>query len=206
MLLAPQSCAVLLVDLQRAFCEPEGSMAQQGRDIAAMRAALAASRRLADGARARGLPVAWTRMIFRRDYADGGRLVADLRPNLKAAGALRQGTADAALAAQCGFHDGDPVFDKNRFSAALGTGLLPWLEQRGIQRIVVGGVTTSMCVDTTVRDLAQRDFAVFVAREACGDFDEPRHRAALEALSFGFARVIALDDALTALAGDGRDF
>ncbi len=181
-------------------------MAQQGRDIAAMRSALAASRRLADGARARGLPVAWTRMMFRPDYADGGRLVADLRPNLAATGALRQGTPDAAFAAHCGFRDGDPVFDKNRFSAVLGTALLPWLEQCGIQRVVVGGVTTSMCVDTTVRDLAQRDYAVFVVREACGDFDQARHHAALDAVSFGFARIIALDDALAALAGEGRDF
>ena len=178
----------------------------QGRDIAAMRSALAASRRLAESARAHAIPVAWTRMMFRPDYADGGRLAHDLRPNLKAIGALRQGTADVELASGGGFRDGDPTFDKNRFSAALGTGLLRWLDQRCIERVIVGGVTTSMCVDTTVRDLAQRDLAVFVAREACGDFDGPRHRAALEAMAFGFARVIGMDDALSALDAGGRDF
>ena len=206
MRLAPQACAVLLVDLQRAFCEAGGSMARQGRDISAMRSALCASSKLAERARAHAVPVVWTRMMFRPDYADGGRLIHDLRPNLKAIGALQRGTADVELASDCGYRDGDPIIDKSRYSAVLGTDLADWLAHRGIERAIVGGVTTSMCVDTTVRDLAQRDIAVFVAREACADFDAARHQAALEAMAFGFARVIGLDQALAALDAGGLDF
>lgn len=181
-------------------------MAQQGRNIAAMRTALQASRRLADGVRAFGIPVAWTRLMFQPDYADGGRLVHDLRPNLKAIGALRRGSADVELAAGCGFRDGDALIDKNRYSAFPGTNLEQWLSKHGAESALVGGVTTSMCVDTTVRDLAQRDIATFTVRDACGDFDPARHEAALAAMAFGFARVIGLDEALAALASGGRDF
>lgn len=181
-------------------------MARQGHDISAMRSALAASRRLAEGARSLAIPIVWTRMMFRPDYSDGGRLVHDLRPNLKTIGALQRGTADVELASDCGFRDGDSLIDKNRYSAVLGTGLAHWLEQRGIERAIIGGVTTSMCVDATVRDLAQRDIAVFVVREACGDFDQARHRAALDAMAFGFARVVGQDEVMAALDAGGRDF
>lgn len=191
--------ALLLIDLQNAFCAPGGSMAQQGRDISAMAAALPVARRLADAAHARGMAVAWTRLLFQPDYADGGLLVHALRPNLKAIGALRRGTPDVELAAGCGFRDGDTLIDKSRYSALLGTGLERWLTARGIRRVIAGGVTTSMCVDTTVRDLGQRDIETFVVREACGDFDSVRHAAALDALAFGFARVIGADEALAAL-------
>ena len=206
MLLQRRGTVLLLIDLQQAFCAAGGSMAQQGREIAAMSAALQASRRLADGVRAYGIPVAWTRMMFRPDYADGGRLVHDLRPNLKAIGALRRGSTDVELAAGCGYRDGDTLIDKNRYSAFPGTKLEQWLAQHGAECALVGGVTTSMCVDTTARELAQRDIATFVVREACGDFDPARHDAALAALAFGFARVIGLDEALAALAAGGGDF
>lgn len=206
MRLEAKAALLLLIDLQRAFCEAGGSMARQGRDITAMRSALAASRALADGVRAHAIPVLWTRMMFQPDYADGGRLVHDLRPNLKEIGALTRDSADAELAGGCGYRDGDTVIDKNRYSAFLGTGLASWLAKHGIERAIVGGVTTSMCVDTTVRELAQRDIATFVVREACGDFDAARHAAAIEAMAFGFARVIGLDETLAALDAGGRDF
>ncbi len=206
MRLQSRGTVLLLIDLQEAFCGQAGSMAQQGRDIAAMRAALHASRRLADGVRAFGIPVAWTRLMFQTDYADGGRLVHDLRPNLKAIGALRRGSSDVELAADCGYRSGDALIDKNRYSAFPGTNLDQWLVQQGAESALVGGVTTSMCVDTTVRELSQRDIATFVVREACGDFDAARHEAALAAMAFGFARVIGLDDAFAALGAGGRDF
>jgi ureidoacrylate peracid hydrolase len=49
-----------------------------------------------------------------------------------------------------------------------------------------------MCIESTARDLAQRDFEVAVIEEACGDFDAERHVASLAALAFGFARVLPL--------------
>lgn len=206
MRLQNRGLVLLLIDLQQAFCEEAGSIARQGRDIGAMRTALHAARRLADGVRPFGVPVAWTRLMFSPDYADGGRLVHDLRPNLKAIGALQRGSPDVELAADCGYRSGDALIDKTRYSAFPGTTLAQWLEQQGADSALVAGVTTSMCVDTTVRDLAQRDIATFVVREACGDFDRARHEAALAAMAFGFARVIGLEEALAALAGGGRDF
>ena len=74
MKLARNACALLLVDLQRAFCDDRGSMAAHGRDIGRLRRVVYVSHRLADAARKAGVPVAWTRMVFRPDYADGDLL------------------------------------------------------------------------------------------------------------------------------------
>ena len=74
------------------------------------------------------------------------------------------------------------------------------LAARGIRALMVGGVTTSMCVESSVRDAAQRDIRTFVVREAVADFDPDRHAASLRAMAFGFARVIGANEAAAAIA------
>jgi len=191
--------ALLLIDLQRSFCDDAGSMAKQGRSIAPMQEAARCCARLAKAARNAAIPVIWTRMQFRSDYADGGRLIRNMRPNLARIGALQTGTFDAEFADGIGYESGDIVIAKARYSALYGTPLEVWLRALEVARIVVGGVTTSMCVESTVRDLGQRDYEVIVAREACADFAEDRHKASLEAMAFGFAIVESLAECLRRL-------
>jgi ureidoacrylate peracid hydrolase len=206
MKLARNGCALLLVDLQRAFCDDRGSMAEHGRDIGRLRRAVYVSHRLAGAARKAGVPVAWTRMVFRPDYSDGGLLVGELRPDLARIRALRAGTPDAELAPGADRDEDEPVFDRTRFSALLGTHLEDWLRAAAIDTVVVGGVTTSLAVESTVRDLGQRDFKVFVVREACGDLDDAAHDAALAAMGSGFARVVGEGDATAAWSAGVRNF
>lgn len=182
---------LLLIDLQRAFCDADGSMAAQGRPIDAMSDAARHSQALAQIARRHGTPVIWTRMMFAPDYSDGGMLTR-LRPGLPKIGALRRGEPDVELSARVGAQTDDLIVDKPRYSALIGTNLTDILQEKRIGRVVIGGVTTSMCVESTARDLAQRDFEVAVIEEACGDFDAGRHVASLAALAFGFARVLPL--------------
>jgi len=182
---------LLLIDLQRAFCDSDGSMAAQGRPVEAMSAAARQCEVLAQIAHRHGTPVIWTRMMFAPDYSDGGMLTR-LRPGLPKIGALRRGEPDVELSAYVCAQTGDLIVDKPRYSALIGTELADILQEKRIGRVVIGGVTTSMCVESTVRDLAQRDFEVAVIEEACGDFDAARHAASLAALAFGFARVLPL--------------
>lgn len=179
---------LLLIDLQVAFCDESGSIGRQGRDIAPLAAAAGQCQRLADVAHANGVPVAWTRMMLRADYADGGTLLA-MRPNLARIGALRSGTSDVAFSNLVRPEAADIVIDKPRYSCIYATALEAHLRALRIDRIVVAGVTTSMCVETTVRDLSQRDYDVVVAQDACADFDAQRHAASLDAIAFGFANL-----------------
>ena len=195
--MAPRAAtALLLVDLQKAFCDDDGSMARQGRPIERMRAAAAASAKLVGAARLARIPVIWTRIAYRPDYLDGGRLLWDLRPNLRALGALKLGSPDVEISAVAGWSAGDILIDKCRYSALYATPLEAQLRALGTERVLVAGVTTSMCVESTVRDLAQRDYETIVVSEACGDFDEVRHAASLDAMAFGFAELVGLDGAL----------
>jgi len=187
--------ALLLIDLQKAFCDADGSMARQGRDIAPMHRAAQLGVELAAHARNAAVPVIWTRMVYRADYLDGGRLVWELRPNLHRIGAMRSDTPDGALSDLVRPQTTDIVLDKPRYSAVYATALEAQLRALGVEQIIVAGVTTSMCVETTVRDLSQRDHDVRVVGDACGDFDADRHRASLAAIEFGFAPIIGLDQA-----------
>lgn len=191
--------ALLLVDLQRAFCSDDGSVARQGRDVSPCRAAAARAFTLVPAARQAGLPVVWTRMCYRADYADGGLLVHELRPALKALGALRDGSQDAELLPEADVHPEDLVIAKQRYSAFHGTLLESLLRARDVDTLVVAGVTTSMCVESTVRDAAQRDYRCFVVADACGDFAADRHAASLQAMAFGFAVLYDAKQALHAM-------
>jgi ureidoacrylate peracid hydrolase len=179
---------LLLIDLQQAFCDESGSTGLQGRDVTSLAAAAFECQRLAEIAHAHGVPVVWTRMMLRPDYSDGGTLLA-MRPNLARIGALRAGTPDVELSGLVTPGDGDIIIDKPRYSSVYATSLEAHLRALRIDRVIVGGVTTSMCVETTVRDLSQRDYEVVVAREACADFDPARHQASLDAMAFGFAPI-----------------
>lgn len=192
--------ALLLVDYQRGFVHPAGFVAAQGRDVSACASAAATGYALARAARAAGMPVIWTRFVLAPDHSDGGLLVTELRPALGRMGALKRGTADIEIPEDAGVDPRDVVIDKPRNSAFLGTPLEVVLAARGIRALMVGGVTTSMCVECSVRDAAQRDIRTFVVRDAVADFDVARHEASLRAMEFGFARIIGANQAMDAIA------
>jgi ureidoacrylate peracid hydrolase len=198
--------ALLLVDLQRGFLHPEGFVAAQGRDVSDCAAAARHCYVLARIARDAGMPVIWSRHVLRPDHADGGLLTTELRPRLGQIGALALGTADIEIPAEAGVDPSDFVIDKPRYSAFFGTALDMLLAARGIRTLMVGGVTTSMCVESSVRDAAQRDIRTFVVRDAVADFDAARHAASLSAMAFGFARLIGAAPAADAIAAGTAEF
>ena len=191
--------ALLLVDYQRGFLHPQGFVAAQGRDVTPCAEAARQGFALARAARAAGMLVIWTRHVLRADHTDGGLLTTELRPHLGEIGALACGSADIEIPPEAGVSPEDVVIDKPRYSAFFGTCLDMQLGARGIRSLMVGGVTTSMCVETTVRDAAQRDIRTFVVRDAVADFDLARHEASLSAMKFGFARIIDANQAAQAI-------
>ena len=160
---------------------------------------------LVTAARAAGVPVIFTRYVYRADYRDGGVLVHDLMPALASAGSLAAGSWDAELVDELRPGADDFVVDKNRYSAFYGTGLEPILTSLGVRRLVICGVTTNMCVETTARDASQRDYHTFVVSDATGELDRPRHDMALATLGFGFGRVVTRDEVAEAWSSSTQD-
>jgi ureidoacrylate peracid hydrolase len=190
--------ALLVIDMQNGFCHPDGSFASLGLDVSLPLAAAEGCRQLVDGARAAGIPVIWTRYVYRPDYADGGLLVTDLLPAIREVRSLEDGTWDAALLDELTPAPGEAVIDKNRYSAFYGTRLEPLLTSQGIRNLVMCGVTTNMCVETTARDASQRDYRTVVVADASAEFDRTRHDAALFTIGFGFGWVADTAEVLKA--------
>ncbi|MSO66056.1 MAG: cysteine hydrolase [Alphaproteobacteria bacterium] len=196
--------AVLAIDLQWGFCHPEGSVARRGRNPAPLMAAARRSAELARRARDAGLPIIWTQMTLRPDYRDGGLLTSTFRPGIREGGGLKRGERDSALLPDLDLQPADFVVDKQRISAFYSSALEGVLRALKVEGLLVCGVTTAQCVETTVRDAFQRDYAAFVVEDCVAEYSPERHRHALSAMAYGFANVISWDDAVHGL--DARAF
>lgn len=119
-------------------------------------------------------------MILRRRRRDTDSVTTTNTPTLWSKGSFEHEVI-AALAPKAG----ELVIDKNTSSAFNSTGIEWMLRNMGIETLVVAGMATDMCVETTSRDAADRGFNVIIAEDASATFFEHHHRAALS----GFARV-----------------
>jgi ureidoacrylate peracid hydrolase len=186
--------ALLVIDMQNGFCKPDGSIDRIGFDNRMLAAAVAPCRRLIAAARGAAVPVIYTRYVYRADYADGGLLVHTLMPQLKEHQALVSGGWDAAIVDELRPEPADFIVDKNRPSSFYATGLEPILSGLGVKALVVCGVTTNCCVESTVRDASQRDLMPFVVGDATGELDIERHQAALKTMGLLFGQVVSVAD------------
>jgi ureidoacrylate peracid hydrolase len=189
--------ALLVVDMQNAFCHDEGSFAQMLADtdltIEQCKEATRGCRRLIRHARDMGSPVIYTRFVFHQDYRDGGILV-EKYPAILEKHALAANSWDGEIVAELQPGPRDLVIDKSRYSAFIGTRLGPLLTSMRIQGIVICGVTTNVCVESTARDAAQYDYQTIVVSDACGELDSARHEHALDILGYGFATIMTVDE------------
>lgn len=186
-------CALVVVDMQNGFCFKGGSCDRIGLPVERLETAIEPCRRLIAAARRAGVPVIFTRYVYRPDFRDGGVLVEELMPALREHRALVAGTADAEIVPALAPQPGDYVLEKNRPSSFYATPLETWLNGLGTEELVVCGVTTNCCVETTVRDASQRDYRTFVVEDAVAEFDEERHRVALRSMGMLFAHVVQLE-------------
>lgn len=189
----PPSDALVVVDVQNAFCHPEGSFARMGHDVTACRGAVAGCRQLVEAARDHGVPVFFVVYGYQAGYADGGYLVARIHPEVREHEALLAGTWDCQVVDELAPRDGEDVVVKNRYSAFLGTDLAERARARGVTSMTFCGVTTNICVEGSARDAAQLDFGVTVVADACGEMDAARHTASLATIAHGFGTVTDVD-------------
>ena len=175
--------ALLVVDMQNGFCHPEGSFARigmglEGADTAVRNAAVAVAQ-----ARRAALPVVFTRHLYRPGRADEGRSLKQNSPALAGIDGLQAGTWDAEVVNELGCGPGDLIVDKVRFDAFQWTSLEPLLRGLDVAELVVCGVVTNICVETTVRSAFMRDFPVTLLADCCAAKTRRLHELSLEVLS-----------------------
>ena len=195
-----QNIALLTIDMQNGFCKPGGSMTRIGFDISMLEAAIEPCVRLVDCARRAGIPIIYTRYVYREDFADGGILVHALMPQLKQERALTVGSWDAQIVEELAPRAGDIVIDKNRPSSFHQTELKSILARSGIDHLAICGVTTNCCVESTVRDASQHDILPLIVADAVAELELARHEAALKTMGLLFGRLVSSAEIASAWA------
>lgn len=200
MAISREGTALLIIDMQNGFLNDQGSSAALGLPHTELKAALPGCVQLAAAARAAGVPVIYTRYAYQPDYSDGGLIRTEKLPALKEANALVAGSWDADIVPELTPQPGDIVIDKSRPSAFYGTRLEPVLTSMRIRSLVISGVTTNICVESTARDAGQRDYWTYVARDATAEFEQARHDHALNTIGYLFGWVTTVEEVLAAWA------
>jgi len=205
MLFETHKAALLLIDLQYGFCSPDGHTGKKV-DVSGFASVLRSAERLSSSARKAGMPIIFTTMAFSPDYKDGGLTTSDLRPNIPIENALRADNQDSEIMPVLKIESQDILIKKQRYSVMIKTSLPEILEQRNIECLVVGGVTTSMCVESSVRDLAMMDYKVFVIPECCGDIRQDFHDRSMELFSKAFGRVVNENEMISTIEEGEKTF
>ncbi|WP_432825594.1 cysteine hydrolase family protein [Dactylosporangium sp. CA-092794] len=193
-LLTLDRTAVVIVDMQNGFCHPEGSFGRAGADVSGCGAATPGCGELVEIGRAAGLPVVWTRAIHHNDLSDWRMLTeVPMYAGLIGIGSCVEGTWDAEFVDGLAPADGELVVSKSRFSPFVETDIADRLRALGVENLLVGGVGTSACVESTVRDASQRDFRTYVVAEATGDISAAAHEHSLHVMGSLFGWTVSLD-------------
>jgi ureidoacrylate peracid hydrolase len=170
--------AVLVIDMQNGFCHPDGSSAAHGMPLTTAPAAIAAIAELLDEARQHD--------VYRPGLVDMPERLALVWP--RNPDPVVRGTWDAEIVSELAPHAEDHVVDKNRFDAFVYTDLEPLLRSIGVERLLVTGCITNICVETSVRSADQRGFLCLVAQDATAAFGADQD-AALKVMGTYFATV-----------------
>ena len=208
---APAHAALILIDLQNDFCAPAGAAGRLGQSMEMIESAVERSKNLLSAARQAGVFVVHVRAEYgelfrsagsphrylvqgRREPAVWTESAADL-----SSARIPNGPAEVCLPGSWGgeFVSGieptqeEPVIAKHRFSAFVDTGLDPLLRANRIRSVVLAGVTTNCCVESTARDAVMRDYHLVVANDCVAVKDHLRdlHDATLESLGLYFGLV-----------------
>ena len=203
--------ALLIIDMQRDFCAPGGYAARAGLDVARLAAPVANVRRLLDAARRAAILVVHTREGHRADLSDCPPV--KLQRSIAAGAPIGgPGPLGRLLVRGEAGHDfidelqpvaGEPVVDKPGYGAFHQTDLAQILATRGITQLVLCGVTTEVCVHSTLREAVDRGYACLTVGDACAASDPRLHDAALAMIGVEggiFGRVIDTAQAVALLA------
>ena len=190
--LVPERTALLNIDLQECFIRDSPIAAPEGPAV------LERLNRLATVCRRARITVIHTRLVAEPGGRDLG-VFGQTSPPARS-GLLDRDAPSAQLDAGLLVADGDIILDKPRFGAFTRTALDDMLRAQGIDSVIIGGVATNVCCETTAREAMQREFHVFFLSDGTAAADMPGasaaelQKASLATLGFLFGQVLTVDE------------
>lgn len=169
----PETTALIVIDMQRDFAEPGGFGASLGNDVSRVTAIVPTVKRLIEGFRAAGLPVIHTMECHKPDLSDLPPAKRDRgNPSIRIGDVgpmgrvLIAGEPGTAILEELAPLPGEIVIEKPGKGAFYATGLGDDLKRLGARQLVFAGVTTEVCVQTTMREANDRGYECLVAEDA----------------------------------------
>jgi ureidoacrylate peracid hydrolase len=198
--LVPSRTALINVDLQRCFVEGGPLAAPDGLAV------VERVNRLARACRQAGALVVHTRVSIKPDRSNAG-VMAELVPAF-IIDLFADGSASAELHDALEVDPADIVLGKSRYGAFHGTDLEQILRSRGVDTVIITGIATNICCETTAREASQHDFHVFFVSDGTATMEmggvpaKDLQRATCASLGQVFAQVVTLDDILGRITTD----
>jgi ureidoacrylate peracid hydrolase len=188
----PSTTRLLAVDVQNDFLADGGWFANHGHDLEPMRRAVDNMERFISLARAAGV-----RPIFVKAIYDEKWLSRPMRERHALVGLdthhCQEGTWGAEFYVLRPQPD-DDVIVKHRYSAFIGTELDPLLRAQGVENLIIVGVTTNVCVESTARDGYMLDYHILLVEDCTASYSEEPHLATLANIRRAFGRVATAEE------------
>lgn len=173
-----QNSALMIIDMQNGFCHPDGSFSKLGLPTSRHMAIVPTIDALRTWCHSHKIPVIYTRLEFSADYSDSGLVMAD-QPQLRELNAFVRGTWDAAIIDELKPEKGEFILAKTRNTAFYHTELEALLKEMKIEQLLITGVGTNVCVESTVRDAWTRGFRCLTISDATATLSDEDHEASL---------------------------
>lgn len=181
--LNPQSSAVIVVDMQNDFADSRGMFARAGIPVDGIRAVVEPTRRVLVAARRHGVLIVYLVMQFDEDLSNAGAADAPNRtrhltlgvgqqvvaPDGSTSRVLIRDTWNTKIIDELAPQPGDVVVPKHRYSGFFETDLDSILSERNITSLIFTGCTTSVCVESTLRDAFYRDYHCLLLTDCCAE-------------------------------------
>ena len=193
----PPGCALVVVDVQNDYCHDNGALNQFGRSVSDIRRMVPRLKEVVEKARQTRVPVIHVRMANNELTKSDAYLEHRSRRSGRDRQVCEEGTWGADFY-EIKPEPGESVVTKHRYSAFVNTNFETILRAQGVRTLILGGVTTDVCVESTARDAFMRDYHVLFLSD-CTGVDDPRvQEAVLERINRYFGRVVSSAEVIEA--------